>query len=203
MSTDWHARWLDRARHISTWSKDPSTKVGCVLVRAGHAIAEGYNGFPHGVADDARLNDRALKYELTVHAEANAVAHAARHGHPTVGATAYSTLFPCPPCASLLIQAGVVALITPVVVPPGDCEWCTQDPVWVLATEVPLREVPAADQGAKRFHLVKQYTGGGYPLTVYRACRRLEDPATAERWSARLALSRNILQEAGVPYVER
>jgi dCMP deaminase len=112
MGADKQERWLQRAEQFATWSKDPSTKVACILVREQHAVGEGYNGFPHGVDDsDARLLDRATKYDWTIHAEANAVAHAARYGHATQGATAYVTFPPCPTCATLLIQAGVRAVV--------------------------------------------------------------------------------------------
>ena len=112
MATDWRRRWLDRANHLASWSKDPSTKVGCVLVLDQHAVGEGYNGFPHGVKDEEdRLLARASKLQWTIHAEANAVAHAARYGHSTRGATAFLTHPPCCFCATLLIQAGVVVVV--------------------------------------------------------------------------------------------
>ena len=47
------ARWADKfiglAQHVATWSKDPSTQVGAVLVdRRMRVIGMGYNGFPRG-----------------------------------------------------------------------------------------------------------------------------------------------------------
>jgi dCMP deaminase len=105
----WDRRWMERAKQLASWSKDPSTKVGCVLVNGRHSVAEGYNGFPKGVADTYdRLDERSEKYPRTVHAEANAVAFAARAGHRTEGTTAYVWGCPvCTSCATLLIQAGV------------------------------------------------------------------------------------------------
>lgn len=111
----WDKRFLDVAALISTWSKDPSTKVGCVVVGPHREIrSTGFNGFPRGIDDtDARLNDRETKYPLIVHAEENAVAHAARIGQNLMDCTAYVTSPTCPRCARLLIQAGVCRVVYP------------------------------------------------------------------------------------------
>lgn len=105
----WDVRWFERAKLLATWSKDPSTQVGCVIVRDNHALGEGYNGFPPGIADDERLNDRELKRQIALHAEVNAIIHARGHVR---GATAYSTLLPCSQCAAALIAAGVARVVT-------------------------------------------------------------------------------------------
>ena len=53
MSNKWDLRFLELARHISDWSKDPSTKVGCVVVGPDREIrSTGFNGFPRGIKDD-------------------------------------------------------------------------------------------------------------------------------------------------------
>ena len=104
---DWTARFMDVARLTASWSKDPNEKVGCVLVLDKNVLAGGFNGFPRGIVDNERLNDRDVKLQLIVHAEANAIASAARHGHSVKGATAYITRPPCTQCAALLIQAGI------------------------------------------------------------------------------------------------
>lgn len=109
----WDRKFIDMALMVSSWSKDPSTKVGCVIADSDHAqLSEGFNGFPRGIADDDRLHHRETKYRLIVHAEANAIAAAARNGHGLKGATAYVTFCPCPQCAALLIQAGIVRVVT-------------------------------------------------------------------------------------------
>jgi dCMP deaminase len=109
----WDRKFIEMAVLVSSWSKDPSTKVGCVVADPDHAqLSEGFNGFPRGIADDDRLNHRETKYRLIVHAEANAIAAAARNGHGLKGATAYVTFCPCPQCAALLIQAGIVRVVT-------------------------------------------------------------------------------------------
>ena len=107
----WHNRFLKLANQVSSWSLDPSTKVGCVLAKDKRVISTGYNGFPKNISDDFdRLMDRSQKYEITVHAEVNAVTTAALHGVSTSGSSAYITLMPCSRCAAVLINAGVDAV---------------------------------------------------------------------------------------------
>ena len=104
----WHVRFLRLAKEVSTWSIDPSTKVGCVLVKNKRVISTGYNGFPKNISDNFdRLLDREKKYEITVHAEVNAVTTAALHGVSTEGSIAYVSFSPCSRCAAVLINAGI------------------------------------------------------------------------------------------------
>lgn len=108
--TDW---FMSLARTVASKSKDPSTKVGAVIVRRDNTIVSvGYNGFPRGIADTAeRLNDRPTKLGLTVHAEMNAVLAA----HTSVwSCTLYTTFMPCDRCFVHLIQAGIKKVVYPV-----------------------------------------------------------------------------------------
>ena len=115
MSAKWDIRFLKLATHISEWSKDPSTKVGCVVVGPDREIrSTGFNGFPRGLQDsDDRLTNRDLKYPLICQAEENAIMHAARIGLALKGCTAYVTWPPCTRCARSLIQAGVSEIVIP------------------------------------------------------------------------------------------
>ena len=115
MSAKWDRRFLELAAHIATWSKDPSTKVGCVLVGADREIrSTGFNGFPRGIRDDEeRLQNRAKKYPLICHAEENAIMHDARIGMTLKNCVAYVTWPPCSRCARSLIQAGVAEIVYP------------------------------------------------------------------------------------------
>ncbi len=109
---DWDTRFLNLAEHISKWSKDPSTKVGAVIVDTNRRIVStGYNGFPVGVMDSYdRLTDRDTKYEMIIHAEANAILFAHQRMN---GMTLYTTPFqPCSRCASLIIQSGISRVIS-------------------------------------------------------------------------------------------
>lgn len=70
----WDLWWLSLAKHYSTGSKDPSTKVGSVIVHKKRLVAAGYNGFRSGEDDDPNLYwDRDYKIENCVHAEINAM----------------------------------------------------------------------------------------------------------------------------------
>jgi dCMP deaminase len=110
----WHKRFLELAQHISTWSKDPSTRVGVVAVSPDKQILSvGYNGFPRGVSDyPARLSDRETKYRLTSHAEMNCIYNAVHNGVPLKGSFLY--VYGCPvccECAKGIIQAGISEVI--------------------------------------------------------------------------------------------
>jgi len=112
---DWNERFLNLATHISKWSKDPSTKVGCVVVGPDNEIrSTGFNGLPRGIEDsEDRLNNREIKYPMICHAEENAIMHAARIGISLKECTAYVTWPPCTRCARSLIQAGILTVIYP------------------------------------------------------------------------------------------
>jgi dCMP deaminase len=115
MSLKWDRRFIELARHIAQWSKDPSTKVGCVVVGPDREIrSTGFNGFPRGITDDMeRLMDRDQKYPLICHAEENAIMHAARIGVALKSCAAYVTWPPCTRCARSLVQAGVGEVVFP------------------------------------------------------------------------------------------
>ena len=111
----WDKRFLDLAKQISTWSKDPSTQVGCVVVGPDREIrSTGFNGLPRGIEDTSeRLNNREIKYPMICHAEENAIMHAARTGISLKDCVAYVTWPPCTRCARSLIQAGISTIIYP------------------------------------------------------------------------------------------
>ena len=87
--TDWDARYLDLAENVSSWSKDPSRKIGAVAVGSkGQILSQGYNGFPRGIDDSIeRYNDKETKYRYVVHAEMNVVYNATYNGISLDGAT--------------------------------------------------------------------------------------------------------------------
>ena len=112
-SDKWNARFMQMAQLISQWSKDPSTKVGCVIVSPEKAILSmGYNGFPRGVDDTPSYRqERPTKYEFVVHAEANALLNAGRNGTRLNGGILYVTMPPCTRCAGSIIQSGIKEII--------------------------------------------------------------------------------------------
>lgn len=93
-------------------SRDPSTKVGAVILRPDKTCASlGYNGFPRGVKDTPeRYKDRDLKYKLVVHAELNAILTARE---PLANYTLVSTVLPCNECAKAIIQSGLACVVCP------------------------------------------------------------------------------------------
>lgn len=112
-TTKWPIRFMNMAKMVSTWSKDPSSKIGAVAVNdERNILATGYNGFPKGIADtDDRLNDRDEKYPRIVHAEMNALMNALYNGVSLKGATLYVYGLPvCSDCTKCVIQAGVKSL---------------------------------------------------------------------------------------------
>jgi len=106
ISALWDVRFLRLALEVASWSKDPSTKVGAVIVRPDRRIVStGYNGFPRGVEDTPEaLADRAVKYKRIVHAELNAILQAREQ---LDGCELYVTLPPCSTCAGAVVQAGI------------------------------------------------------------------------------------------------
>jgi len=93
------------------WSKDPKTKVGAVLVSKDRRhISLGYNGFPRGVADDGRLEDRELKRKMVEHAERNCLHNCPFDPYP-LDCTLYVTADPCTDCAKAIIQKGVKKVV--------------------------------------------------------------------------------------------
>lgn len=111
MNQKWDIRWLQMAKFVSNWSKDPSTKVGTVLARDKDLVSIGYNGFPEGLEDDVTLyENREEKLKRIVHGELNAIIKA--HADVT-GCTLYTYPFlPCHVCAGLVIQARIKRVVT-------------------------------------------------------------------------------------------
>lgn len=113
-SNRWHLRYLELAKHVSSWSKD-TTKVGAVISdsKTNRVISVGYNGFPRGVSDNAeRYDDRETKLKLVCHAEMNAILNSDQsvrgcdiYVYPTM-------MFPpaCPDCSKAIVQSGIKRL---------------------------------------------------------------------------------------------
>jgi dCMP deaminase len=110
----WGDKYIHLAKEISTWSKDPSTKVGAVVIgEHGQLLSQGYNGFPRGIKDSKeRLNNRERKYELVVHAEMNAIYNASLTGVSLKDSTLYVYGLPiCNECAKGIIQVGIKKVV--------------------------------------------------------------------------------------------
>ena len=114
-----HEYYLRIAEAVSARANCRGRQVGAVLVKADRILATGYNGTAAGMPNclnggckrcaERTVFESGTAYDLCscVHAEANAVASAARFGIAIEGATLYTTHQPCFSCAKELIQAGV------------------------------------------------------------------------------------------------
>lgn len=100
----WDKRYLDLAKMVASWSKDPSTKVGGYIIDANdNPVSHGFNGFPRGMMDTPeRLNDREFKYRHTLHAEDNCMSFAKQQYFD--GCTIYITHPPCVNCLARMRQ---------------------------------------------------------------------------------------------------
>jgi dCMP deaminase len=106
----WDRRFIEMAAMVASWSKDPSTKCGAVIVRPDRTVASvGFNGFPMGCDDDPLIyEDREEKYGRVVHAEVNAILHAREPLHGYAIYTWPAGWGPsCDRCSSCIIQAGI------------------------------------------------------------------------------------------------
>lgn len=134
---NWDELFIKMAFLVSEKSKDPSTKVGCVLVDKDNTVlATGFNGFPRGVDEEYEVMTpvdgypqivysekkliedrwaRPAKYSWIEHAERNAIYNAARKGVKIAGARAYLNWEPqpCADCCRGLIQAGITEIVGP------------------------------------------------------------------------------------------
>ena len=108
----WHYRFMNLAKEVASWSKDPSSKIGAVAVKDFRVLSMGYNGFPRGVEDsEARYNNKEEKYKLVVHAEVNCIYNATYHGLSLKGADLYVYGLPCcNECAKGIIQVGIASV---------------------------------------------------------------------------------------------
>lgn len=108
----WDERFLDIAKTVSNWSKDPSSKVGAVITNQDNRIISlGFNGLPSGMEDkDEILENRELKYRTILHAEENAILFARQS---LEGFTIYTyPMQPCIKCTSFIIQTGIKRVVS-------------------------------------------------------------------------------------------
>ena len=113
----WDEYFMMLAKVTATRSTCLAFPVGAVIVKDSQVLATGYNGSPSGSAHCTTLgycypeltacNASKILPSRSVHAEANAIAQAAKHGISTNGASIYVTLEPCLTCLKLIISAGI------------------------------------------------------------------------------------------------
>lgn len=107
-------RFMREVYNASWQSKDPRTKIGCVIVKKddNDILTTGFNGFPRGVLDlEERYNQREIKHNLVKHAESNACLMGARKGVCLKNSILYTQGIPCHECAKDIIQVGVSEVV--------------------------------------------------------------------------------------------
>ena len=95
---------------MATWSDDPSTQNGSILIDQARVIGRGFNGFPLGTPQEF-WNDRPTKLTHVIHAEVSSILDAARNGNSTAYTTMYCGWASCANCAKHMVGAGVVRLV--------------------------------------------------------------------------------------------
>ncbi len=116
----WDEYFMMMAKLAATRSTCYSRPVGAVIVRDRRILSTGYNGAPPGTfhcTDEKKCYWRQPENQVegieprelsrAIHAEMNAIAHAARQGIRIDGSSLYCTLSPCINCFKVLISAGI------------------------------------------------------------------------------------------------
>jgi dCMP deaminase len=109
----WHRYFMNLAREAATRSTCPRKSVGALVVRDKAILATGYNGSIRGLPHCTEVgclmeNEHCVR---TVHAEANALLQAARHGVSIDKADIYVTASPCWDCFKLIANAGIARVL--------------------------------------------------------------------------------------------
>lgn len=123
--------YLDMAETWASLSKARRKKVGCLIVKDGAIISDGYNGTPSGFDNNCEdvfpstggrilVDDEGIMVKGTfdlqtkpevLHAESNAITKLAKSTQSSIGSTMYITISPCIDCAKLIIQSGIKRVV--------------------------------------------------------------------------------------------
>lgn len=109
---EWDDIWLGAALYFGRkMSKDPSTKVGALLIHDNDLVTIGVNGFPSQYPDDPKVwANRPVKYENVIHAEINACSKPRSTKGPF---TLYCSFHPCDQCVGVMKNSGVIRAVFP------------------------------------------------------------------------------------------
>ncbi|MCX7717694.1 MAG: dCMP deaminase family protein [Candidatus Sumerlaeaceae bacterium] len=109
----WDTYFMNIALEVSRRSTCNRKHVGAVIVRDKNILSTGYNGSIRGMphCDEVGHDMVGGHCVRTVHAEANAIIQAARHGVRIDGADIYTTASPCWECFKLIANAGLRRII--------------------------------------------------------------------------------------------
>ena len=104
---------MEIAKQVATRATCDRKLIGAVIVRNRTILSTGYNGSPRGLAhcDDVGHEIVDGHCVRTVHAEANAIAQAAKNGVSIDNSVLYTTASPCYDCFKLLVNAGIARVV--------------------------------------------------------------------------------------------
>ena len=109
--------YIKMSKIWASLSKAKRKKVGCLIVKNGAIISDGYNGTPKGFNNkcERQVPHFCWAQEETapevLHAESNAITKLAKSTQSSVGATLYTTASPCIDCAKLIIQSDILRVV--------------------------------------------------------------------------------------------
>jgi len=105
----WNEYFMKIAEQVATRSTCDRKHIGAVIVRDKTILSTGYNGSLRGAphCDEVWHDMENGHCVRTVHAEANAVAQAAKNGVALLDAEIYVTASPCLTCFKLLANSGI------------------------------------------------------------------------------------------------
>ena len=115
-------KYIEMARCWSQLSKARRNKVGCLIVKDGSIISDGYNGTPRGFNNNCEFETEEYSmlasqaYKLVtrpevLHAESNAITKLAKSTQSSSGSTLYTTASPCIECSKLIIQSDISRVV--------------------------------------------------------------------------------------------
>ena len=123
--------YMKMARCWAALSKAKRKQVGCLIVKDGTIISDGYNGTPSGFDNACEWEEYVGSYPKNIealekyrqrehrlvtkpevlHAESNAISKLAKSTQSSNGATLYATCSPCLDCSKLIIQCGIIRVV--------------------------------------------------------------------------------------------
>ena len=106
--------YLQMAEIWGDLSKAVRKKVGCLIVKEGAIVSDGYNGTPSGFNNNCEtkgLGATLYTKPEVLHAESNAITKLAKSTQSSDGATMYITISPCMECSKLIIQSGIKRVV--------------------------------------------------------------------------------------------
>jgi dCMP deaminase len=106
--------YIKMAQQWAELSKAKRKKVGCLIVKDGSIISDGYNGTPCGFdnqCEDVDYFNQMITRDEVLHAESNAITKLAKSTQSSSGSTMYITASPCLHCAKLIIQSDIIRVV--------------------------------------------------------------------------------------------